>query len=160
VLPNLALVNTAAFGAAQLTTLGAGSKPSGDWQPWPPDTTPYWWLAKDGRAVLAWPAANVLRDLFLFEQETRTAQRDRHGRFASADSPYIVAGLGHVPWLNELAFAVTALVFRDRIASSGWDALKPLQREPVVCLSHDCDVLDGGDMWTQSARLYRFAAPM
>jgi hypothetical protein len=149
------------FNSTELTLWNRLPRPEGnEWRALPNETSPVWYHHQSGTLIPAWNLFGNLFDLLTFGEERRTEKRDHHGRFAYSYSPRLAPGLLAVPAVNE---AVALLVDATNAISRSENPtfhLDSLSGPPVVVLSHDCDILAGNDLITQSVRLYRALQPM
>lgn len=149
------------FNSTELTLWNRIPRPEGnEWRSLPNETSPVWYKHQSGTLIPVWNLFGDLFDLLTFGEERRTEKRDQHGRFAYRYSPRLAPGLLTVPAFNE---AVALLVEAANATSRSEDPtfqLGSLVGQPVVVLSHDCDILAGNDLITQSVRLYRTVQPM
>jgi len=129
------------------------------WRAIPNQETPAWWQSPGGTLLPAWNMWSVIRGLMLFHEEEESNVRDGHSRFPIEASPRHKANLTHVPIINNaLALLIDAAAYiqnvDDHAILSGVD---DYVAPPAILLSHDCDNLTGNSVWTQIARLSKFA---
>ncbi len=130
------------------------------WRAIPHDSQPVWYQHASGALIPAWNLFSNLFDLLTFGEESRTPQRDQHGRFSYRFSPRLNAGLLTVPAFNESAALLAASAIS--LPRMGQPSMHGdfLSGPPVVVLSHDCDILKGNDFITQAVRLVRIPQPI
>lgn len=129
------------------------------WTTFPGPDNPLFHRHESGTILPAWNLFANLCDMLLFREERELVGRDIHGRFPLSSSPRYKADLLRVPAFNEaLAFLVAAVSGRCAGVSEPCidDLLLPLK----IVLSHDCDILDGGDHITQAIRLVNCLRPL
>ncbi len=149
------------FNGTKLTLWNRVPKPdSTGWSAWPDDNSPVWFRHVSGTHIPVWNLYGNLLDLLTFREESDDKQRDRHGRFMGAYSPRQSPGLLEVPAFNEAVALLIAAAMALQSGSEPADTLAGLVKPPVVVLSHDCDCLEGNDLWTQAIRGYRALRPV
>lgn len=148
------------FNGTSLTLWNRIPCPEGlGWSAFPGPDTPLCYRHESGTILPAWNLFANLCDLLLFREERERPKRDEHGRFPLASSPRLGKGLLKVPAFNEaLAFLVAAI--HGRCADAFEPRIDDLLVPPKIVLSHDCDILDGGDRITQAIRLFNFLRPL
>ncbi|WP_341908106.1 hypothetical protein [Polaromonas sp. YR568] len=148
------------FNGTSFTLWNRIPRPEGlGWSTYPGPDSPLFHRHESGTILPAWNIFANLCDMLLFREEYEFPNRDRHGRFPLESSPRYKAGLLRVPAFNEaLAFLVAAVHGRCiGVAEPNIDdLLVPLK----IVLSHDCDILSGGDFITQSIRLLNVIRPL
>ena len=149
------------FNGTSLTLWNRMAPPdSGNWEAIPDENSPLWYQHKSGTLIPAWNIFGNLFGLLTFAEERSIAHRDKHGRFSAFHSPRLNMNLLEVPAFNE---AVAALVGACKgLHHNGRPQLNTtgLLKQPVVVLSHDCDILRGNDFWTQLIRCFRVLWPL
>lgn len=144
------------FGATHLHCYSRLPCPPG-WEGLPNSDTPAWWVSPTGSLTPAWNIWAIVRGLYLFDEQKQSTVRDAHGRFPIEASPRFIAGLTHVPFINDILALImdAALYFKDdnHLILSG---ISEIVLPPAVVLSHDLDNLTGNSFWTQVGRLARF----
>lgn len=130
------------------------------WQALPNEERPIWYQHSSGTLLPAWNLFGNLYDLLTFGEESRTQQRDQHGRFAYRFSPRLGAGLLTVPAFNEAAALLAAAALSPARTDGFSFASDFVAGPPKVIFSHDCDILKGNDLITQSIRLLRVIQPV
>ncbi len=149
------------FNGTELTLWNRIPKPDDPhWRTIPHESQPVWYQHASGALIPAWNLFGNLFDLLTFGEESRTPQRDQHGRFSYRFSPRLNAGLLTVPAFNESAAMLAATLISLRRTGQPSNHGDFLSGPPVVVLSHDCDILKGNDLITQAVRLVRVAQPM
>lgn len=145
------------FSGTQLTLWNSVPAPAPDWHPIPNSENPLWWQHETSSLTPAWTLWANLAGLMASEEDQTIAIRDRHGRLPLRETPRFKAGLHTVPAVNEAMAALLDAFYALR------DGMAPALALPADCskltilLSHDCDVLTGNDLLTQSVRLLRAA---
>ncbi len=149
------------FNDTKLTLWNRNDKPQTDfWKALPDETTPVWYQHKSGTVIPAWNIYQNLLELLTFAEERAITRRDNHGRFVAAYSPRHDKSLLGVPAFNEaVAVLAAALVGLNENGRPKFN-LNGLIKPPVIVLSHDCDVLYGSDLWSQSIRAFRIFQPL
>jgi hypothetical protein len=149
------------FNGTELTLWNRITVPLDDvWEAIPNASTPLWYRSRQGTLIPAWNLFGNLSHLLTFGEERGFAQKDRHGRFAAAFSPRLQYDLLEIPAFNEAVAAVVGgCVGLHADGQPSFD-LSGLVKSPVISLSHDCDILRGNDLWTQSVRGVRMFLPL
>jgi hypothetical protein len=149
------------FNGTQVTLWNKLPRPDGSkWDCFPNEETPVWYQHEEGAVLPAWNLFGNVFGLITFREEMEIPARDCHGRFIAAMSPRFQAGLLEVPAFNEaVALIVAACNGLEKENRPGFDLGKRV-KAPAIILSHDVDILQGNDLWTQGARLYRMFAPI
>lgn len=132
----------------------------GGWSCLPSAGAPLWYRHRSGTLLPAYNMFANMLDLLTLREERESARRDEHGRFPAEASPRHAAGLLTVPVFNE---GVAALVAGCAgLAEDGPPRFDLCELAPTVALvlSHDCDILLGNDVTTQSIRLLRVFLPL
>jgi hypothetical protein len=149
------------FNNVELTLWNRIDPPSGEgWEKIPNESTPLWYENEIGTLIPAWNLFGNLFQLLTFGEESGPSRKDKHGRFAAAFSPRLIQGLLEIPAFNEAVAALIAACHYLQFANQSLFTLNELLRPPVITLSHDCDILTGNDLWTQSVRAYRVLLPI
>jgi len=132
----------------------------GDWSCEPNAQAPLWYRHESGTLLPAYNMYSNLWNLMTLDEERRSPERDRYGRFPSGASPRVGSGLLEVPAFNEAVAAVVAACLG--LAETGRPALDLRDVRPMVSvvLSHDCDILLGNDVITQAVRALRIFLPV
>ena len=147
------------FNGTFLTLFNPLPRPGGEWQALPNEAAPAWWRHPTGTLTPAWNMLGNVYDLLTFREDAEIAARDRHGRLPAAASARTPAGIGKVPVVNEaLALLLDAAAAMERAVVPTF-RLDGLIEPPALVLSHDCDLLRGDDVITQSIRAYRIFQP-
>lgn len=132
---------------------------TGEWYSVPNDDTPLWYENRHGTLTPAWNVFGNLFDLLTFGEDRRSDKRDVHGRFVGGFSPRAAAGLLEVPAFNEAVAVLVAACHGIQQSNKPTFRLGDVLKPPVVVLSHDCDILLGNDIWTQTVRASRVLLP-
>ncbi|MFH1685897.1 MAG: hypothetical protein ABIE70_00055 [bacterium] len=149
------------FNATTLTLWNPLPKPTDSgWSTFPDESSPLWFVHHSGTILPAWNLFGNLFDLLTFGEERRSSKRDQHGRFQAAYSPRRSAGLLEVPAFNEAAAALVAACAGLHQGGTPRSILDDHCPRTVAVLSHDCDVLNGNDKWTQMVRIFRTFQPL
>ena len=149
------------FNGTNLTLWNQIPFPDGEgWSCLPSARAPLWYRHRSGTLLPAYNMFANMLDLLTLREERESARRDKHGRFPTEASSRHAAGLLTVPVFNE---GVAALV--AGCAGLGEDGpprfdLCELAPTAALVLSHDCDILLGNDVTTQSIRLLRVFLPL
>ncbi len=152
---------TVKFNGTHLTLWNRVATPDNDsWQSIPDEATPLWYRNRAGTLIPAWNLFGNLFHLLTFGEETESPRKDRHGRFIAAFSPRSDSDLLEVPAFNEAVAALVGAIVGLRQSDEPCFALDGMPKAPAVVLSHDCDILMGNDIWTQSVRAVRVALPL
>lgn len=148
------------FNGTQLTPWNRLRHPEGSgWSALPGPDNPLVYRHASGTIVPAWNVFANLCDLLLFREERESRGRDGHGRYPLASSPRFAGGMLKVPAFNEALALLVAAAF-GRCDSGAEPRIDDLLMPPKIVLSHDCDILDGGDRITQAIRLYNTVKPV
>ncbi len=149
------------FNGTTLTLWNPIPLPDGDgWTVWPDPNHPVWYRHQNGTIIPAWNLHGNLIDLLTLREERQSSQRDRHGRFMATFSPRLKDDLLNVPAFNEAVALLVGAAIGLRQGNSPLMHLDESIKPPMVILSHDCDLLRGNDIWTQSIRAYRAFQPL
>ncbi len=152
---------TAPFNETELTLYNRLPRPDGEgWACLPDETHPIWYRHQSGTLIPAWNLYHNLFDLLTFREDREDSRRDIHGRFIAAYSPRCEKNLLETPAFNEAAAALVGAALGLQQDSLPWFELDGHVQPPMVVLSHDCDILSGNDLWTQSVRAYRILQPL
>ncbi len=152
---------TAVFNGITITLWNRLNNPdSSEWTPIPDSDNPIWYRHESGALCPAWDIFGNLSGLLTLREETVDSRRDIHARYVGEYSPRKEANLLEVPAFNEaVAVLVGAAVGLQKENYPHFE-LPDLVKPPVVVLSHDCDILRGNDLWTQSIRAFRIFLPL
>ncbi len=149
------------FNGTRLTLWNRLPFPDGKgWSCLPNSETPLWYRHLAGTLVPAYNFFGNVMNLLTLRAERENPARDCHGRFPTEADPRHASGLLQVPAFNE---SVAALVDACAGISAGTPPrfhLKDFAPSVVLVLSHDCDILLGNDLITQSIRLLRVLLPL
>lgn len=158
---NLGKPYTVKFNNTELTLWNRITPPSNDiWKAIPDESAPLWYQNQSGTIIPAWNLFGNLFQLLTFGEEKGSSHKDLHGRFAAAFSPRLQYNLLEIPAFNEAVAAIVAAGAALRENSLSLFNLDGLLEPPVVVLSHDCDILLGNDIWTQSVRGLKIFLPL
>ena len=80
----------------------------GGWSCEPNAQAPLWYRHESGTLLPAYNVYSNLWNLMTLDEDARSPERDRHGRFPSGASPRVGSGLLEVPAFNEAVAAVVA----------------------------------------------------
>ncbi|MFH1699118.1 MAG: hypothetical protein ABIE07_00910 [Candidatus Zixiibacteriota bacterium] len=152
---------TVKFNNTKLTLWNGISNPSENtWEAIPGDSAPLWYRNQHGTLIPAWNLYGNLFHLLTFAEEKGSTSTDSHGRFAAAFSPRLNYNLLEVPAFNEAVAAIVAAY--AGLCENGYPFLNlnNILKPPVIVLSHDCDILRGNDIWTQTVRGVRIFLPL
>lgn len=130
------------------------------WSTLPNEQTPLWFRHQSGTLIPAWNIFQNLFELLTFAEERKNPKRDQHGRFVAAYSIRRADNLLEVPAFNEAVAAIAMALVGLMEKNFNTQRLSELICPPVIVLSHDCDILYGGDFWTQSIRALRIVRPL
>ncbi|MDX9856230.1 MAG: hypothetical protein RBT76_00395 [candidate division Zixibacteria bacterium] len=133
---------------------------SREWTAFPTESAPLWLIHESGTRLPAWDLFGTLFSLLTLEYEGAHTERDRHGRFIAAFDPRLKAGLLEQPLFNDAVFLLIVEAFRMREGDGALSSIADEIKPPAMILSHDCDILEGNDIWTQSIRLGRVVLPL
>lgn len=122
---------------------------------------PTWYRHLTGCIRPAWNVFSNVCDLLTFGEERRIATRDTHGRLPQSHSPRAEAGLADRPVFNDASALLMAAAAGLADGQDPRRDIRDLVLPLKVVLSHDCDILDGGDWVTQAIRLVKmFRGPL
>jgi len=149
------------FNNTELTLWNRITPPSDNtWRAIPDESAPLWYGNRTGALIPAWNLFGNLFHLLTFGEEKGASQRDLHGRFAADYSPRMKYDLLEIPAFNEAVAALLGACAGLREKDQPSFNLDNLVKPPVISLSHDCDILLGNDIWTQSVRALRIFSPL
>lgn len=148
------------FNGTELTLWNRLDRPGSDWDIFPDESRPLWYRNGNGALIPVWNLFANLYDLLSFREDREIDQRDRHGRFIASYSPRHAMRLLEVPVFNEAVATIVAACVGLRGDGTPAMHLDGHLKAPVVVLSHDCDILEGNDLWTQAVRAWRIVAPL
>lgn len=150
------------FNGTKLTLWHPIARPTENgWRGIPEDSAyPIWYRHDSGTHIPAWNLFGNLLGLLTFQEEKQLCPRDDHGRFAASFSPRYVANILEVPAFNEAVAVLIGACIGINENNFAAMQLGSMIKPPVVVTSHDCDILRGNDLWTQSIRALRIFMPL